>query len=67
MAVKYVRRFKKKMMTTISPFYKPRDPKFGDAVQIGQNTWAVWLGGKPNKNWTELEEVKSKSIQPNQY
>ena len=54
-------------MTTASTSFKPKEPKFGGITQTGPSTWAVWTGGKPNVNWTELEEVKPKAIQPNQY
>ena len=54
-------------MTIASPSFKPKEPKFGGLIQTGKDTWAVWTGGKPNKDWTELEDVKPKTIQPNQY
>ena len=47
--------------------FRPKKPKFGGLVQTGTETWVAWTGGKPNKNWTGLEKVKPKSIQPNQY
>ena len=47
--------------------FRPKEPKFGGITQIGASTWVAWTGGKPNANWTELEEVKPKNIQPNQH
>ena len=47
--------------------FKPITPKMGGIKEISKNVWATWTGGKPNGNWTELEEPNPKAIGPNQY
>ena len=53
-------------MTATTPFI-PKKPKYGDLARVGTDSWVVWTGGKPKADWTELEDTKPKSIQPNQY
>ena len=43
---------------TANTQFRPKKPKYGDRVQTGPGKWAVWTGGKPKADWTELKETK---------
>ena len=47
--------------------YKPKTPKFGGVKEVGTDSWAAWLGGKPKANWTELEDPDPKTIRATQF
>ena len=47
--------------------FKPAVPKFGNATEIAKDSWITWTGGKPNKDWTGLEDPTPKSVEPNQH
>ena len=49
-----------------SPF-RPLEPKFGGLTQIGEDSFGVWVGGKPKSNFTELADPDPSLIHPNQY
>ena len=53
--------------TTSSTSFKPKKPKFGGIEQVGSESWAVWTGGKPKTDFSELEDTSPSEIQPNQY
>ena len=46
---------------------KPAVPKFGSVSETAKDAWITWTGGKPNKNWTGLEDPTPKSVEPNQH
>ena len=47
--------------------FKPAVPKFGNVTEIAKDSWITWTGGKPNKDWTGLEDPTPKSVEPNQH
>ena len=53
--------------TTSSTSFKPKKPRFGGIKQLGTDTWAVWTGGKPKNDYSELENTTPTEIQPNQH
>ena len=53
--------------TTSSTSFKPKKPKFGGIEQVGTDSWAIWTGGKPKTDFSELEDTSPSEIQPNQY
>ena len=44
-----------------------KKPIIGGLQQVGNDTWAPWVGGQPNLAWTSLENTNPDSIDPNQY
>ena len=52
--------------TTEDP-YVPETPKFGGRKLIDADRWAVWTGGKPKADWTELEDPEPVAIAPTQF
>ena len=47
--------------------FKPKPPRFGGLKRVSTDTWAAWTGGKPDADWTGLENPIPSSIDPNQF
>ena len=45
----------------------PDVPTMGGYKEYRPGEYAIWVGGKPNKEWTQLEEPDPKMIQPSQF
>ena len=45
--------------------FKPAVPKFGNVTEIAKDTWITWTGGKPNKDWTQLEDPSQVALEWN--
>ena len=46
---------------------RPTGPKFGGVKEIESGRWAVWTGGEPKGDWSELKELNPEVIIPTQY
>ena len=53
--------------TMVGISFKPKTPTMGGLVQIGNNDWVPWEGGKPKVDWSELQDKNPAHLDPCQH